>query len=74
MDSAISAGRSDTSNGTDRAAVLFPTVEPRATPVYGPDIVSELEEIVRCFVVLSSEAAVAGDSTIRGVESGLPSL
>ena len=40
--------------------MLFPAVEPWATPVYGPDILRELEEIVRCFVVLSTEAAVAG--------------
>src|SRR4029079_12906336 len=57
VDSAIGARRESAHTGG--GAVLCPVLEPWATPVYGPDILNELEEVVRCFVVLSTEAAVA---------------
>jgi hypothetical protein len=59
VDSALGVARD--SAGADGAggAVLFPQLQPWATPVYGPDILNELEDVIRCFVVLSSEAAIA---------------
>ncbi len=59
VDSAIGASRESAPTGGVGGAVLFPVVEPWATAVYGPDILNELEEVVRCFVVLSTDAAVA---------------
>ena len=59
VDSTINAHQRVASADNAGAAVLFPAVDPWATPVYGPDILNELEEVVRCFVVLSTEAAVA---------------
>jgi hypothetical protein len=59
VDSALGAGRENAKTDGAGGAVLFPVVEPWATAVYGPDILKELEEMVRRFVVLSTEAAVA---------------
>lgn len=59
VDSAIGAARENTTADGVGGAVLFPRLEPWATPVYGPDILNELEDVIRCFVVLSSEAVIA---------------
>ena len=59
VDSTINAHKRVASGDNAGAAVLFPAVDPWATPVYGPDLLNELEDVIRCFVVLSNEAAVA---------------
>lgn len=59
VDSAIGAGRESTTRDGPGVGVLFPTSEPWPTPVSGPDILNELEEVIHCFVVLSNEAAAA---------------
>ena len=52
VDSAIGASRESAPAGGAGGAVLVLVVEPWATPAYGPDILTELEEVIRCFVVL----------------------
>jgi hypothetical protein len=59
VDSALGVARDSAGGDGAGGAVLFPQLEPWATPVYGPDILNEIEDVIRCFVVLSPEAAVA---------------
>ncbi len=59
VDSAIGAGRESTTRDGAGVGLLFPPVEPWPTPVYGSDVLNELEEVIHCFVVLSNEAAAA---------------